>query len=174
MKLLLTLALTFLLGQATYAQSNDDSLANAFIPEKKSAVIYLQKTIKLNSTDSINPDFEIANGTRMLFEYEYRSKDIIAMSDDEMMEKIIFSINPNRKSFSFSNNSIKDTRLIFTQSCFCRDAGNYVIKAGNISGKKINSTTWKVKLKISYLARNSGIKVNKTFNLTYKIAKNND
>lgn len=174
MKLLLTTALVFLISQGTFAQSNDDSLANAFIPEKKSALIYLQKTIKLNSTDSINPDFEITNGTRMLFEYEFRSKDIIAMSDDEMMEKVIFSINPNRNSFTFNNTSIKDTRLIFTQSCFCRDAGNYVIKAGNISGVKINATTWKVKLKINYLARNSGVKVSKTFNLTYKIAKNND
>jgi hypothetical protein len=49
------------------------------------------------------------------------------------------------------------------------DAGNYVIKSGRVVGKKINKNTWKVKIKINYIARNSGIKVTKTFNLTYKI-----
>jgi len=103
MKLLFTIAMLFAITQAPLAQTNNDSLANAFIPEKKSAIIYLNKTVKLNSNDSINPEFEITTGTRMLFEYEFRSKDIIAMSDDEMMEKIIFSVNANRNSFEFNN-----------------------------------------------------------------------
>jgi hypothetical protein len=169
MKLISTLAIILILTVSGYSQTNTDSLMNAFIPEKKTAIIHLKKTIKLNSNDSINPDFEITDGSRILFEYEYRSKDIIAMSDDEMMERLVFSVNANRKSFDFSDLELKDTRMLFTQSCFCMDAGNYVIKSGRVVGKKINKNTWKVKIKINYIARNSGIKVTKTFNLTYKI-----
>lgn len=169
MKLISTLAIILVLTVSGFSQINQDSLMNAFIPEKKTAIVYLNKTIKLNSNDSINPDFELTEGTRMLFEYEFRSKDMIAMSDDEMVERLVFSVNANRKSFDFTDLELTDTRMLFTQSCFCMDAGNYVIKSGKITGKKTNANTWKVKIKINYIARNSGIKTSKTLNLVYKI-----
>jgi hypothetical protein len=54
------------------------------------------------------------------------------------------------------------------------DAGNYVIQKGSISGKKVNKTTWDVKVKFSYITRNSKNLVNKAYHLKYKIAKKDD
>jgi hypothetical protein len=54
------------------------------------------------------------------------------------------------------------------------DAGNYVIQKGSIVGTKINKTTWSVKIKFSYIARNTKNLVNKSYNIKYKIAGKDD
>jgi hypothetical protein len=174
MKLFSTIALILIFNIKGFSQNNTDSLMNAFTPEKKSAKIFNQKAIQFNSNDTINPDYELKEGKKLLFEYEFRSKEYLQIADDEIVERLIFTINPKANSFYFSSTNLKNIPILYTQSCFCRDAGTYKIKNGTFIGKKVNSTTWKVKIKFSYIARNSNLVVKKAFSLTYKIAKNND
>ncbi len=174
MKLFSTIAFILVFNVIGFSQNNEDSLMNAFTPEKKSAKIFTQKAIQFNSNDSINPDYELKAGNKLLFEYEFRSKEYLQIADDEIVERLIFTINPKVKRFYFKSSNLKNIPILYTQSCFCRDAGTYKIKNGTFIGTKVNRTTWKVKIKFSYIARNSNLVVKKAYTLTYKIAKNND
>ncbi len=171
MKLILTILLIVTFNYSITAQENTDSLMNAFIPAKKTAVFYKNKTIQFKTNDSINPDYEIISGKSLVFEYDFHSKDIISMSDDEVSEKILFEVKPRSKSFYLADKKLTQAHLMFMQSCFCMDAGNYVIKSGFINGTKISNNTWKVKFKFTYIARNTKNKVTKNFTIKFKLAK---
>lgn len=171
MKLFITTAIVFSLSLFASAQENSDSLQNAFYPERKTAKIFVNKTILFNTTDSINPEFDIAKGNDLVFKYEFRSKEYVMISDDEFVERLFFKVKPKGNHFAFNLKNIKKSNMLYSQSCFCMDAGNYVIQNGNIVGTKINKTTWKVKINFSYTARNTKNLVHKKYSLTYKTAK---
>lgn len=171
MKIIFLILIIVSFNFSSLAQENTDSLMNAFIPAKKTAVYYKNKTITFRTNDSINPDYEMNTGNSLVFDYEYHSKDIISMSDDEAMEKILFVVKPRGNSFFINGKNLTKARLMYLQSCFCMDAGNYVIKKGSINGIKINKNTWKVKFKFSYIARNTHNKVVKSFTIKFKMAK---
>lgn len=174
MKLFITIAIIFSLNFSISAQENADSLQNAFNPESKKAFFMLNKTIIFNTADSINPEFEVVNGKELVFKYEFRSKEYLMISDDEFVERLFFKVLPKGNKFFYNLNNFKKSHLLYSQSCFCMDAGNYVIQKGSITGKKVNKTTWDVKIKFSYIARNTSNLVNKTYHLKYKIAGKDD
>ncbi len=174
MKLFITFAIIFSLNFARKAQENADSLQNAFNPESKKAFFIPNKTIIFNTADSINPEFEVVNGKELVFKYEFRSKEYLMISDDEFVERLFFKVLPKGNKFIYNLNNFKKSHLLYSQSCFCMDAGNYVIQKGSIVGKKVNKNTWDVKIKFSYIARNTKNLVNKTYHLKYKIAGKDD
>ena len=174
MKLFITIAIIFLLNFSVNAQENTDSLQNAFNPEYKKAFYMKNKTIIFNTSDSINPEFEVVNGKELVFKYEFRSKDYLAISDDEYVERLYFKRLPKGNRFVYNLKNLKKSHLLYSQSCFCMDAGNYVIQKGSVVGTKINKTTWNVKINFSYIARNTKNLVNKSYNLKYKIAGKDD
>jgi hypothetical protein len=167
MKFTFFILLTFLTSFVSKSQ-NADSLLNAFTPEKKQAVITPNKLIQLNTKDTINPDFEIVDGNKWLFQYIFKSKEYKQIADDEYTEKITFNILPKKNSFNITSKDFDKINLIYSQSCFCMDAGNYLISSGNISGKKIKNKTWLIKIKIIYTGRRSGTIVNKEFTIQYQ------
>jgi hypothetical protein len=174
MKFFITIAIFFSFNFSVNAQENIDSLQNAFNPEIKKAFYMKNKTIVFNTKDSINPEFEVVNGNELVFKYEFRSKEYLMMSDDEYVERLFFKVKPKGNHFVYKLNNFKKSNLLYSQSCFCMDAGNYVIQKGRIVGTKLNKNTWKVYIKFSYIARNSKNLVNKTYHLKYKIAAKDD
>jgi hypothetical protein len=174
MRFFITIAIIFSFNYFSNAQENLDSLQNAFNPESKKAFFLLNKTIIFNTYDSINPEFEVINGNELVFKYEFRSKEYLMISDDEFVERLFFKVLPKGNKFVYNLNNFKKSHLLYSQSCFCMDAGNYVIQKGRISGKKVNKTTWEVKVKFSYITRNSKNLVNKAYHLKYKIALKDD
>jgi hypothetical protein len=174
MKLFITIAIIFSLNFSIKAQENPDSLQDAFNPESKKAFFMPNKTIIFNTADSINPEFEVVNGKELVFKYEFRSKEYLMISDDEFVERLFFKVLPKGNKFIYNLNNFKKSHLLYSQSCFCMDAGNYVIQKGRIVGKKVNKNTWDVQIKFSYIARNTKNLVNKTYHLKYKIAGKDD
>lgn len=174
MRFFITIAILFSLNIFSKAQENPDSLQNAFNPESKKAFFSPNKTIIFNTLDSINPEFEVVNGKELVFKYEYRSKEYLMISDDEFVERLFFKVLPKGKKFIYNLKNIKKSHLLYSQSCFCMDAGNYVIQKGSIVGKKVNKTTWDVQVKFNYIARNSKDLITKKYHLKYKIAGKDD
>jgi hypothetical protein len=174
MRLFITIVIIFSFNFFAKAQENTDSLENAFNPESKKAFFLPNKTIIFKTKDSINPEFEVINGKELVFKYEFRSKEYLMISDDEFVERLFFKVLPKGNQFIYKLNNFKKSHLLYSQSCFCLDAGNYVIQKGSIVGKKVNKTTWDVQVKFSYVARNSKTLVNKTYRLKYKIAEKDD
>lgn len=174
MRFFITIAIIFSFNFFAKAQENTDSLQNAFNPESKKAFFLPKKTIIFNTKDSINPEFEVVNGKELVFKYEYRSKEYLMISDDEFVERLFFKVLPKGNQFIYNLKNFKKSHLLYSQSCFCMDAGNYVIQKGIIVGKKVNKTTWYVQIKFSYITRNSKEIVNKSYHLKYKIAGKDD
>lgn len=174
MRFFITIAIIFSFNFFAKAQEDTDSLQNAFNPETKKAFFMSNKTIFFNTADSINPEFEVVNGKELVFKYEFRSKEYLMISDDEFVERLFFKVLPKGNKFIYNLNNFKKSHLLYSQSCFCMDAGNYVIQKGSIVGKKVNKTTWDVQVKFSYITRNSKDLVNKVYHLKYKIAKKDD
>jgi hypothetical protein len=132
MKLILTILLIVTFNYSITAQENTDSLMNAFIPAKKTAVFYKNKTIQFKTNDSINPDYEIISGKSLVFEYDFHSKDIISMSDDEVSEKILFEVTPRSKSFYLADKkllSVRSEDLPITVEEICEILNEHLEKA---------------------------------------------
>lgn len=146
------------------AQTNTDS----FNPAVTIAKVKKKSAIKMNTQDSINPDFEVVRGTHLVFEYEFRAKEYINMADDEMVERLIFEVLPKGNRFDFNTSSIKDIKLIYTLSCFCAERGNYVIKYGNVSGRKVGKRTWDVQFNFTYFTRGSDTPKHKKFRAKFR------
>ena len=174
MRFFITIVIIFSFNFFAKAQENTDSLQNVFNHESKRAFFMPNKTIIFNTADSINPEFEVVNGKELVFKYEFRSKEYLMISDDEYVERLFFKVLPKGNKFIYNFNNFKKSHLLYSQSCFCMDAGNYVIQKGSIVGKKLNKTTWDVQIKFSYIARNSKNLVNKNYHLNYKIAGKDD
>ena len=100
-----------------------------------------------------------------MFKYEFRSKEYLLISDDEFVERLFFKVLPKGKKFIYNLKNIKKSHLLYSQSCFCMDAGNYVIQKGSIVGKKVSKTTWDVQVKFNYIARNSKDLLTKKYHL---------
>lgn len=168
MKLIQSTLLFLICSYTGYAQ-NTDSLMNAFNPEKKVATISINKQIELNTKDTINPDYNVIDGKRWLFEYSFKSKEYIQIADDEYSEKLLFNILPKKNSFKITSKDFDKINLLYTQSCFCMDAGTYLISNGVLNGKKINANTWQLTINFNYVGRRSNTKVNKELKINYTV-----
>ncbi len=166
MKIIAMLLLLVGLQVNISAQNNNDS----FNPAQTSAKVLTKRIIKINSPDSINPDFEVSRGTALVFQYEYKAKEYINMADDEMVERIIFQVSPRGTRFDFNTSSISKAKMIYTLSCFCAERGNYVIKHGRISGRKISKRVWEVQFDFTYFSRSSNTPIHKKFRVKFKTA----
>jgi len=108
--------------------------------------IYTGKSLEMKTDKQNNFSANIINtGNFLVFEYYKRADEYADMTDDEYMEKIVFEVPKNAKSFNFTDVSLK---AAFLRSCFCPDRGWHEINVGFIKGKKINATTWNVEIDI--------------------------
>lgn len=127
------------------------------IPAKKTYKIRTKKSIKLTTRDSISPDYEEvrSSGKSLVFEYEFRAAQNEGIADDEYLERILFEATPKNGRFNYSFTSFKKSKAIFRMSCFCPEAGTYLIQRGRIKGRMLNSRTWDVTIEIRYYPRNN-------------------
>jgi len=103
------------------------------------------KTVSLNEDAQHNFFAEVINGNDLVFEYMMRADKHPDRTDDDYVEKIIFSVPKNAKSFYYTDTTIKAAFLL---GCFCPDRGWHALGDGFIKGKKINSSTWKVEFDV--------------------------
>jgi hypothetical protein len=115
-------------------------------PEIKTFKVIKGSSIKLNQADNIYFDYDIKNGNKLVFDYNFKAKDRESVADDEFRERIVFELDSKSKSFVLSGDTLLDAKAYFTRSCFCLDRGNYKINGGSIKGKLIKANTWKVNL----------------------------
>lgn len=131
--------------------------------------IYPRKFVEMKADQQNNFYANVIDSANFIeFEYYKRADEYEDMTDDEYMEKILFSVPKNAKSFNYTDVSLKAAYL---RSCFCADRGWHDINVGFIKGKKINATTWNVEIDIMTkpdMARKAAPLTMK-FNATYKV-----
>jgi hypothetical protein len=133
--------LVILIFLFTNAQSQEGTI----IKGGKWYTITPNKAVVLNEDAQHNFFAEVIEGKDLVFEYLMRADKHSDRTDDDYIEKIIFSVPKNAKSFYYTDTSIKAAFLL---GCFCPDRGWHAFGDGFIKGKKINSTTWKVELDV--------------------------
>ena len=113
-------------------------------------------TFKTNSQvvlTEIDEDYYLANvesGDNLVFIYKFVKDDDPDIADDEYVERIIFEINKDLTSFSFTSEDINESNMYFNQFCFCPSIESIHIVNGTLEGEKINNSKWLIALNVEF------------------------
>ena len=133
------LTILIIFSATAYAQDKN------IIKGVKKYNVYTNKDVAFKEDPLHNVYAEIVDGNNLAFEYMMRADKHLNMTDDEYMERILFSVPKNAKSFFYTDTTLKAALLI---GCFCPNRGWFTFSDGFIKGKKINATTWKVEMDV--------------------------
>lgn len=126
--------------------NNDDD--NGVI-ETINYVYVLDSQIVINEVEGVN--YASANdGENLVFEYEYINFGRNEMADDEYSETIIFEIPREVSSFEYIDDEIKDTKMHFTQFCYCVPEGSFEISQGFLKGSKNDDNLWQISFDVTF------------------------
>ena len=95
----------------------------------------------------------VEEGENLVFEYRFVAEDDGQIVDDEYGETIRFEIDSNLDEFRYSNDELSNIDLVFSKHCFCyfqMDESKDVDPTGIISGEKISSDKWKIKIDLTF------------------------
>ncbi len=125
-------------------------------------------TLKITSNDALYMKYGIVEkGENVVFEYRFDAHDDKEIADDEYSETIRFEIDANLNKFSYLNEELETSKVVFTKYCFCsfeNDITKNVNPTGKISGKKTSKNQWEIDLDITFYG-NENKKIKKTFKL---------
>ncbi|CAM1350351.1 hypothetical protein [Tenacibaculum crassostreae] len=146
--------------------SNEDNI------EKDTYTYSFYKNSKLTINeveDSYMKEGKIDSGDKLVFKYLFSAYDNKEVADDEFnSEVIMFEIDPNISSFTYSDSQLLDIKSVFTKYCFCvfsnEQTDKDVAPTGTISGTKISDKYWDIKINVTFYG-NEVKTVNKKFTL---------
>jgi len=95
----------------------------------------------------------VEEGENLVFEYRFDADDEEQIADDEYGETIRFEIDSELNEFSYSNTELSDIDLVFTKYCYCyfpMDESKDIEPTGMISGQKISSDKWRIKIDLTF------------------------
>ena len=113
-------------------------------------------TFKTNSQivlTEIDEDYYLVNvdsGDNLVFIYEFVKDDDPDIADDEYAERIIFEIDKDLTSFSYTSEDISESKMYFNQFCFCPSIESIHIENGTLEGEKINNSKWRISLNVQF------------------------
>ena len=126
-------------------ESNSDTYSYTFVDNSKLIISTIEETyMKYGSID---------DGKNLVFEYRFDAYDEIQIADDEYAETIQFEIDSNLQSFSYSNEELLNTNLVFTKHCFCyfpNDESKDVDPVGVITGEKLSNSEWRISINVTF------------------------
>lgn len=131
--------------QVVLAQENPQAEME-FNPEVKSYIFSKNSSVKLGPWDNGYLPFSFEKGKNWVFRYYFKSKEFKMVADDEYSETLAFQI-PAQKGKSFQiKGDLRKYKVVYSPSCFCRDAGARDVKSGFIKGKKVGKDKWEIEL----------------------------
>lgn len=146
-----------------------------FVPEEiqdsenYKLVFYTNSSINVFENEAEINNAVIEPGKFIVFQYRFNNNDDPLIADDEYTEILQFEIDPELERFTISGNSLKQSRAVYGEFCFCLDSGFLWITDGCIKGKKINSTRWQIEINIS--AKTKTGKLTKMLSGTFDLDK---
>ncbi|MBJ6116960.1 hypothetical protein JAO76_02075 [Pontibacter sp. BT310] len=126
---------------------------------------------QLKITPQVNNDstlryynYEIEHGNNSIFTLTYSSGDSIATDSGES-DIVIFEVDTAKTEFNIVGTDFKNYSGLYEKSCFCfeEDANKPLpITQGQVFGKKLSSTTWKVRAEIGMIDIEDTVRVGQT------------
>jgi hypothetical protein len=121
--------------------------------EKKEFILYPNSEIEHKTI--YYTSFKIVEGGFLVFELTSNNSGDPG-NFSEATSKVVFEIAPSIEHFSFNNSEILDHHGIYIQLCRCQDQGYNWIDQGQISGEKIDATSWRIEIDITAKGRATG------------------
>jgi len=128
-----------------FACKNDDDQKQIDTEEFN---IKTNSQINISSQDS---DFFVAtidSGNKLVFEYKFDSPSDPQIADSGFSETILFEIQTDIEEFSLKNEELNTINAFYRAICFCPNTESVRISEGTISGKKMNTTSWEIKIDV--------------------------
>ncbi|WP_394747834.1 hypothetical protein [Spongiimicrobium salis] len=134
----------------TIGCSDDNSVLGSTTPES-TLLEFSQNAAIIVSPQSNDLVFvNVEAGERLVFEYFFVAEQEDLIADDEYGERILFEVDPNLSSFSFSDAELATLRPFFNRFCFCETIGSLLISSGTISGTQVNATAWDIDVDLRF------------------------
>lgn len=96
--------------------------------------------------------FQIEEGNKLVFRYEFTKDDSPQIADDEYGEAIYFEVPGGSDQFTLTTSELKKAGGVFGRFCFCADGGFHHLAEGCIHGEKLPNGKWKVALAVKTLS----------------------
>jgi hypothetical protein len=141
--LLISLGLSF----AVSAQIEKDPLKRN--PEFKRFVYETNQQIKLRYYDSLYFDIGYEQGNNWVFKFDFSASESPAIADDEFSEQVLLEMPaPKGNRFTINQSDLKNLKVIYGRSCFCKDSGPRLVQDATITGKKVGKNRWLLSFEI--------------------------
>lgn len=88
-------------------------------------------------------NFEITNGTNLVFSYQFAASQCESVFDDEYYEFLYFEINPETEQFNLVDSALLNIKLIHVQSGAWFNEKSRIVE-GSIKGIKKSANTWDI------------------------------
>lgn len=148
-KMSLFISLFVLVSLSSCNQSSDKSKSHIYRILRNRQIV---KTTFEQPNDSVNVNnFSIVNGNDLVFSYNHIPQTDPA-SRKSYSESIVFQINPNLTNFHY-----QDAQIDSIHGFYMQDSDTLIqesIKDGEITGKRVNDTTWNVHLSVKVRGQN--------------------
>lgn len=92
-------------------------------------------------------------GANVVFEYKFEAYDDKDIADDEYTETIMFEIDPSLEKFAYLEDDLALINPVLTQYCYCSfpdSEEKNVAPVGRITGRKISSKEWYIKIVVTF------------------------
>lgn len=110
--------------------------------------VFYESAALLVTEEDDNINFDLVDGDRTVFRYEFSKNDNPEIADDEYGEAIWFEVEPNADTFQLSDDDLVEAHALFGRFCFCVDGGFHKLERGCIYGEKISDSEWRVAIAV--------------------------
>lgn len=93
-------------------------------------------------------EHSLEKGNKIVFNYYHRAKDYAHVTDDEFTEYFRFEIDKLTRKFTLKNEELIAASFIYNRGCFCPETGNYLIRKGTVTARRIGLRSYKLHIKI--------------------------
>jgi len=93
---------------------------------------------------------DVQRGDRQVFRRTFEYNENPAVMDDELREILLFEIDGEATSFTYSGTSLNEANVYYLRSCaFCLP-GYHKITSGTLSGMKRNDGSWRIQADLEH------------------------
>ncbi|NAS31943.1 hypothetical protein GTQ40_13230 [Flavobacteriaceae bacterium R38] len=133
-----------------FSCSSDDDGIQSNLPGEIELTFTENSRVQILNNPNIAPLLvEVTDGDLLVFNYSRSDGFDNSIADDEIDELIVFEVDPNSNSFSYSGQDFIDNNAYYSRSCFCLPVGAVQIQTGTISGTRISNQEWSIVINVT-------------------------
>lgn len=95
-------------------------------------------------------DYQLNSGTRSVAAYSHYIDPRKEVADDELTIQLLFEFDPNVSNFTLQDSALWFANCLYNELCYCGLRPAYRIASGQITGQKLDNSTWEFDVAIRY------------------------